>query len=223
MPIICLMVRENHKMVREMSGKSQGILWGLMAGHPDVYSIYHKTYSQVCYALLCSGDISNSWISVHYSDVIMSTLTSQITSLMIVYSAVYSGADQRKHQSSASLAFMREIHQWPVNSPRKGPVTWKMFPFDVIMEQLTHILEGGFTGNDWTNASEIALTDVMKCFSLAALKLSKWQFLCQPVPQKLQYHQNDNISISVNNILNMYFVLSWWYHQFFIDVWCIYL
>ena len=35
MPIICLMVRENHKMVREMSGKSQGILWGLMAGHPD--------------------------------------------------------------------------------------------------------------------------------------------------------------------------------------------
>ena len=34
MPIICLMVRENHKMVREMSGKSQGILWGLMAGHP---------------------------------------------------------------------------------------------------------------------------------------------------------------------------------------------
>ena len=36
MPIICLMVRENHKMVREMSGKSQGILWGLMAGHPAV-------------------------------------------------------------------------------------------------------------------------------------------------------------------------------------------
>ena len=35
MPIICLMVRENHKMVREMSGKSQGILWGLMPGHPD--------------------------------------------------------------------------------------------------------------------------------------------------------------------------------------------
>ena len=35
MPIICLMVRENHKMVREMSGKSQGILLGLMAGHPD--------------------------------------------------------------------------------------------------------------------------------------------------------------------------------------------
>ena len=46
-------------------------------------------------------------------------------------------ADQRKHQSSASLAFVRGIHLWPVNSPHKGPVTGKMFPFDVvIMSQL---------------------------------------------------------------------------------------
>ena len=40
------------------------------------------------------------------------------------------GTDQRKHRSSASLAFVRGIHRWPVNSPHKGPVTWKMFPFD---------------------------------------------------------------------------------------------
>ena len=53
----------------------------------------------------------------HYSDVIMSAMSSQITSLTIVYSSVYSGADQRKHYSSASLAFVREIHRWPVNSP----------------------------------------------------------------------------------------------------------
>ena len=44
---------------------------------------------------------------LHYDDVIMTTMASQITSLTIVYSAVYSGADQRKHQSSASLAFVR--------------------------------------------------------------------------------------------------------------------
>ena len=44
--------------------------------------------------------------SLHYSDVIMTTIASQITSLTIVYSAVYSGADQSKHQSSASLAFV---------------------------------------------------------------------------------------------------------------------
>ena len=59
----------------------------------------------------------------HYHDVIMSSLASQITSLTIVYSTVYSRTDQGKHQSSASLAFVRGIHRWPVNSPHKGPVT----------------------------------------------------------------------------------------------------
>ena len=71
----------------------------------------------------------------HYGDVIMSTMASQITSITIVYSTVYSCTDQRKHQSSASLAFVRGIHRWPVNSPHKRPVTRKMFPFDdVIMD-----------------------------------------------------------------------------------------
>ena len=71
-----------------------------------------------------------SW---HYNDVIMSAMASQITSLTIVYSTVYSGADQRKHQNSASLAFARVIHRGPVTSPHKGPVTWKMFPFDDVI------------------------------------------------------------------------------------------
>ena len=66
----------------------------------------------------------------HHNDVIMSTMMSQIISLTIVYSSVYSGADQRKHQSTASLAFVRRIHWWPMNSPHKGPVARKMFPFD---------------------------------------------------------------------------------------------
>ena len=69
----------------------------------------------------------------HYNDVKMSTTTSQITSLMIVYSIVYSSADQRKHQSSALLTFVRGIHRRPVNSPHKGPVTRKMFPFDDVI------------------------------------------------------------------------------------------
>ena len=65
----------------------------------------------------------------------MSVMASQITCLTIVYSTVYSGADQRKHQSCASLAFVRGIHRWPVNSPHKGPVARKMYPFDdVIMD-----------------------------------------------------------------------------------------
>ena len=49
------------------------------------------------------------------------------------FSTVYSGADQRKYQSSASLAFVRGIHRWPVNSPHKWPVTREMFPFDDVI------------------------------------------------------------------------------------------
>ena len=70
---------------------------------------------------------------IHYSDVIMDAMASQITSPTIVYSTVYSSADQRKHQSSASLAFVWGIHRWSVNSPHKWPVTRKMFPFDDVI------------------------------------------------------------------------------------------
>ena len=66
-------------------------------------------------------------IHAHYNDVIMGVIASQITSLTIVYSIVYSDADQRKHQSSASLAFVRGIHRGPVNSPHKWPVMRKCF------------------------------------------------------------------------------------------------
>ena len=72
----------------------------------------------------------------YYSDVIMSEMASQITSLMMVSQPFNSGTDRRKHQSSASLAFVRGIPRWPVNFPHKGPVMRKMFPFDdVIMHQ----------------------------------------------------------------------------------------
>ena len=76
----------------------------------------------------------------HYSDVTMVKTASQITSLTIVYSTVYSGVDQRKYQSSAPLAFVGGIHRLPVNSPHKhkGPVTQEMFPFDdVIMQTIS--------------------------------------------------------------------------------------
>ena len=63
----------------------------------------------------------------------MGAIASQITSLTIVYSTICSDADQRKHQSSASLAFVRGIHRGPVNSPHKWPVTRKMCPFDDVI------------------------------------------------------------------------------------------
>ena len=69
----------------------------------------------------------------HHNDVIMGAIAFHITSLMIVYSTVYSDADQRIHQSSASLAFVRGIHRWSVNSPHTWPVTRKMFPFDDVI------------------------------------------------------------------------------------------
>ena len=67
----------------------------------------------------------------------MGAITSQITSLTIVFSTFYSDADQRKHLSSPSLAFVRGIHRGPVNSPRRWPVTRKMFPFDDVIMIIT--------------------------------------------------------------------------------------
>ena len=58
----------------------------------------------------------------------MGAMASQITSLTVVCLTVY----QRKHQSSASLSFVRGIHRWPGNSPHKWPVTQKIFPFDDV-------------------------------------------------------------------------------------------
>ena len=72
-------------------------------------------------------------------DVIMGTMASQITSLTIVYPTVYAGADQRKHESSASLAIVQGIYRWPVNSPHKWPVTSKMFPFDDVIMSLSYM------------------------------------------------------------------------------------
>ena len=70
----------------------------------------------------------------------MSTIASQITGVSSVYSTVCSGTDRRKHQSSASLVFVRGIHRWPVNSPHKGPVRRKLFPFnDVIIKVMSKI------------------------------------------------------------------------------------
>ena len=63
----------------------------------------------------------------------------------------------KETSSSASLAFVRRIHRWPMNSPQKGPVTWKMFPFDdVIMfpVKIPHTVPCYFTGTStimWTN------------------------------------------------------------------------
>ena len=136
----------------------------------------------------------------HYSDVIMSTMASQITSLTIVYSTVNSGTGQRKHQSSASLAFVRGIHRWPMNFPHKGPVTRKMFLFDNVIMHICFIKSPGHT-----------MTDKWKCvIHRHALKP-----FCGP-----NYHLNGLVqgctkppicTIRVSPI-NHYFTASFWFH-----------
>ena len=82
--------------------------------------------------------------AAHYNDVIMGAIASQITSLTIVFSTVYLGTDQRKHQSSASLAFVRGIHRSPVNSPHKWRVTRNVLPFDDVIMMLPVTLDTWF-------------------------------------------------------------------------------
>ena len=110
----------------------------------------------------CAGQNS------HNNDVIMGVIASQITSLTNVYSTVYSDADQRKHQRSASLAFVRGIPRRPVNSPHKWPLTWKMFPFDdVIMNTY----------------------DIMRInFMIRMLELYMWHHATQIDPYQKCYH-----------------------------------
>ena len=115
-------IEENEKQIQEL----------------PVMKLYWFIFSFMLTIILKPHRVS-SYIQKHrgnilfYNDVIMSTMASQITSLTIVYSTVYSGADQRKHQSSASMAFVKGIRRKPMNSLHKGPVIWKMFPFDDII------------------------------------------------------------------------------------------
>ena len=85
-------------------------------------------------------------------------MASQITSLTIVYPTVYSGADQRKHQSSASLAFVQG------ESPHKGSVTWKMFPLDDVI--LSHVTRTPFKTNSRTLLSLVHTCSMLSSFMI---------------------------------------------------------
>ena len=117
------------------SGNKPSHINGLMQKRRNSMHILHKSYYgsrssataiHVTQSLACHGAM-DMWTSsarrIYYSDVIMGAMASQITSLTFIYPTVYSGANQRKHQISPSLAFVRGIHRWPVNSPHKMPVT----------------------------------------------------------------------------------------------------
>ena len=100
--------------------------------HDNMWSSGRTPNWPICVVQMGRRPVTWQWWSSHYGDVIMGTTASQITSLMVVYSTVYSDADQRK-QSSASLAFVWGIHRGLVSPPHKWPVTRKMFPFDDVI------------------------------------------------------------------------------------------
>ena len=133
---------------------------------------------------------------LHYSEVIMSMMASQITNVSIVYWTVCSGANQRKHQSSVSLAFARGIHWWPVNSTHKGAVMWKMFPFDYVIMwyhytithqgRVTHIcliigsdnglLPGQCQAIIWINTAILLIGPLGRNFSEILIRIQTFSF-----------------------------------------------
>ena len=104
----------------------------------------------------------------HYNDVIMGPMASQIPSLTIVYSTGYSDANQRKHQSSASLAFVKRIHWWPVIFPHKWPVTRKIFPSNDVIMQIPHASQDcKFRQKDRISRNSNHLESNPRCASLS--------------------------------------------------------
>ena len=144
----------------------------------------------------------------------MSEMASLITGVSIVYSTVCSGGDQRKHQSSASLASVWGIHRWPVNCPHKGPVTRKMFPFDDVIMRHTVRSQGIscrllacrltwlVTINHWQSRQRIKLhkhsyvSSKIDCFFSAVI----WT------------HNIKEISVNHKHKIKLRVVLSQWYH-----------
>ena len=102
--------------------------------------MYHRYCRISSYTLIYVRKLQQITMT-HYNDVIMLAMTSQITSVSIVCSSVCSGSDQRKYQSSVSLAFVRGIHWWPMDSPHKGSVTQKVFPY-VMTSSWSHERHG---------------------------------------------------------------------------------
>ena len=96
--------------------------WGLEKCHTKIYSW--------CWTVSMNEDqyaVAKLFIQkLYYNDVIMGSMTTQIPASRWF--------DQRKHQWSAPLTFVRGIHRWPVNSPHKGPVSRKMFSFDDVIK-----------------------------------------------------------------------------------------
>ena len=129
----------------------------------------------------------------HYTDVIMTTMASQITSLTVVYSTVYSVADQRKHQSSASLAFVWGIHRDRWIPRTKGQLRGKCFH---LMTSSWYLMKGWLKpGNPATH-----------CVPHISLKKITWKITIVldqifTNPHSIQFLWNNNMRNKLHNLL----------------------
>ena len=146
-----------------MLGEISGLYVSIFQSKPGFLLLFLVCGVQFCYTgWFYNGNRLCYDRPTYYSDVIMIAIAARITGVSIVCSAVFLGSDQIKHQNSASLAFVRGIHRWPVDSLIKWPVTPKMFLFDdVIMNRI-----------------------VMYVFSLAPLGTLWWQDVPLSLPRK---------------------------------------
>ena len=135
----------------------------------------------------------------------MSAIASQITSLTIVFSTVYLDTDQWKRQSSVSLASVRGIHRWSLNSPHKWSVTEKMFPLDDVITfsvfslilRLCGLLIA-LTDVFVSQSRDTATTDIVKINAIALYKNRRT--LCLFLIVKLQHRSNDIFHVSLENL-----------------------
>ena len=150
----------------------------------------------------------------------MGAIASQITSLTIVYSIVYSDADQRKHQSSASLAFVRWIHRGPVKSPHKWSVTRKMFPLhDVIMFHERSVT-GRTLYKDQSCGHLISGYRIFCCSIFSIIFFSESGSLLEyyGITSERRKMNWKKMIQKISNILRMFPVIIW-LHDFFLFSW----
>ena len=104
--------------------------WNLPRQELLMHAVVTLAYSEYRYSSKLYPHVSRYCLVI---TVTSQWMASQIISLTTIYSIVYSGADQTKLQSYASLAFVWGIHRWPENSPHKWPVARKVLPFDDVI------------------------------------------------------------------------------------------
>ena len=182
----CIILGLNQsQMVRPMR-KSPGNMFGhgqsLASARNRATHVRPATCTVAIYSLRISPNIRflTIWLPVSSGHPLLPTLksitvtiASPITGVSIVCWAVCSGADQRTHESSASLVFVRGIYRWPVDSPHKGPVTRKMFAFDDVMHWCSdclHYVEGVirtfFLSKDLAHSARGLVVPKPSCFRI---------------------------------------------------------